>query len=672
MKKVFKWGLVIGGVLAVLFAVVVVVVVMALDVDKLKPRIEKEVSAATGRTFTMGEKLDLSFFPWVGVALSDVKLGNPKGFSEPDFVSIQDFEVRLKLLPLLRKEIQVKRFVVRKPKIVLEKNAEGKTSWDFKMPGGKTAVEKTDAPQEKVPSETALPLAMFEVQEFSITGGTAVWIDQKTKQRIDVSDLTLNLTDLSLDQPVGVDFSAKVDTHPIDLQGKIGPVGREIGKNPVDLDITLKLLEDLVVKLSGRAENLLAGPTANLDLDIPAFSPRQVAERLKPGLIPPTADSRTLSRFSLKGKIRAGADRFSLTEGVMELDESRIDLSLDAKAFSRPDVRVDMAVDAIDVDRYVPPKASEKKSTGGKTGAPSEGDSPAPPDYTPLRKLVLDAAVKVGKLKVNRVRMENIDLKIVGRDGVFRLDPFDLGLYGGDFQAKGIVDVRQREPRSDLTLNLANVSAGPLVQDLSDKAIIEGLLTADLKIETLGDTPEAVKRSLSGAGALVFADGALVGVDLAGMARNIKTAFTGEAKPTERPKTDFTELALPFTIQKGVFSTADARLQSPLLRLGAKGTANMVNEKLDFRINPRLVATLTGQGDAEERKGINVPVLVGGTFAKPTFRPDLESLARQQIEEKLLESDKLKEVFEKNENLKPLEETTKGLIRGLFGPKDKK
>ena len=107
-------------------------------------------------------------------------------------------------------------------------------------------------------------------------------------------------------------------------------------------------------------------------------------------------------------------------------------------------------------------------------------------------------------------------------------------------------------------------------------------------------------------------------------------------------------------------------MKSPLLRLLANGQADLAKETLDFRINPKFVATLVGQGDAEQRSGVMVPVLVGGTFAQPEFKPDLKSIARQQVEEKIIESDQFNKVFEENEELKPYEEQTKKLIKGLF------
>ena len=97
MNKALKWTLIAGVIGVVLCLVIVVAAVMLIDVDQLKNRIETEVADRTGRTFSVGNDWNPSFFPWIGVAFNDLKLGNPEGFSEEVFLSIEGFEARLKL-----------------------------------------------------------------------------------------------------------------------------------------------------------------------------------------------------------------------------------------------------------------------------------------------------------------------------------------------------------------------------------------------------------------------------------------------------------------------------------------------------------------------------------------------------------------------------------------------
>jgi tripartite-type tricarboxylate transporter receptor subunit TctC len=61
-----------------------------------------------------------------------------------------------------------------------------------------------------------------------------------------------------------------------------------------------------------------------------------------------------------------------------------------------------------------------------------------------------------------------------------------------------------------------------------------------------------------------------------------------------------------------------------------------------------------------------VPLVVSGTFAAPKFRPDLKAAATQELQKKVLESKEVKKILDKKE-LKPLEEKTKGVLKGILG-----
>ena len=71
-----------------------------------------------------------------------------------------------------------------------------------------------------------------------------------------------------------------------------------------------------------------------------------------------------------------------------------------------------------------------------------------------------------------------------------------------------------------------------------------------MRLQFSGEVPEQIKKTLNGTGDLSFADGAIKGIDLAGMARNAKAAFGLAEKGAQRPRTDFSELNVPFTFKK--------------------------------------------------------------------------------------------------------------------------
>jgi AsmA protein len=208
--------------------------------------------------------------------------------------------------------------------------------------------------------------------------------------------------------------------------------------------------------------------------------------------------------------------------------------------------------------------------------------------------LVLDGSATIGRLVVSRARVEEATLKVTARDGIISLDPIDLKLYQGKAVGKSVVNVKGERPVTEVQLAVDKVQANPLLKDLVGKDFIEGAATARLSLSMTGEDPARIKRTLNGTGSLDFADGAIVGVDLANMVRNVKTAFAGQAPSGPKPRTDFSELTVPFTIHSGVFTTQAAMLRSPLLRLEAAGSADLVREALDFRVEPKIVGTIKG------------------------------------------------------------------------------
>ena len=671
MKKAIKWASIVVGGLIVLVILVILIVPMVVDVQKYKPQIESKVSEVTGRPFTLGGDLDLSVFPWVGVALSDIHLGNPEGFKEKDLMSVKSFEVRVKLLPLISRDVQVKRFVLESPRIVLEKRKDGKVNWEGL--GGSPEKGPSKAPEKAKTEESAtsegLPIKALAVNEFAITDGLITYIDQTSGTERKVSDFNLNLQDVSMEKPIRLSLSAMLDDQPISLEGDVGPIGEDPGKGTIPLNLAIKALKELNISIQGKIIEATSSQQFDMALEVSPFSPRKLFTALGQDFPVETTDPKALNKVALKVNLAGSPKNVSISKGALDLDESKLAFSFKAKDFSKPDVAFDLNLDKIDLDRYMPPPGEEEKGDGGK-----KAESPKQPtkktDYEPLRKMVLDGAIRVGELKAKDLKVNDLNLKVTGRNGLFNLDPLSLKLYDGQMAMKGTFDARKDIPRTEATLDASGIQAGAFLKDFMKKDFLEGTLTSQVAISMSGDEPERIKKTLNGKGDLRFNDGAIVGIDLAGMVRNVKATFGLAEKEAEKPKTDFAELHTPFTITNGLVNTTNTTLKSPLLRVLANGNANLVNEAIDFRVEPKFVGTLTGQGGAMAHKGVTVPVLVTGSFSSPKFRPDLKGMLTKGLEGGLPDtSDLLKGQGASKESItKDLEEKAGGLLKSLpFG-----
>jgi AsmA protein len=636
--KALKWIGIAVGALIVLIVAALLIIPMFVDLNDYKPEIEKQVTATTGRPFSIGGDIDLSLFPWAGVALSDIRLGNPDGFEEKEMIRLDAFEVRVKLLPLISRKVQVRRFVVEGPRIVLIRQKDGRANWEgfgakpeqrAKEPAREKEEKKTPAPN----AAPGLPIDQLAVGEFVVSGGSIRYVDQKSKTQKEVTDLNLRLTGVSLDRPVPLAFSARVDGKPVSLEGTVGPVGRQPGTGALAFDLVAKALDQVEAAVKGQVIDAATDLRFDVAVNVAPFSPRKILAAAGQPFPVETRDPKVLKKVSLRTRIQGSPQSVSLSDGVFSLDDSTAAFSAQASEFEKPKVSFEMTLDRLDVDRYLPP---EKKESGAKDKKKSDKEDKKKdqkPDYAPLRKLVLDGKAKIGELKAAGARMKDIRLTVSARNGVVKIDPLALALYGGSASVALKLDVRSDRPKANLQLGLEQMAINPLLNDLLQKDFLEGLTGAKVALSFAGDDANSILKTLAGEGELLVKDGAIKGVDLAAMARNVQSAFGAARQTEEKPRTDFTELKVPFAVHKGVASTPGTVLKSPFIRLMAAGEADLVDKKIDFKVDPKLVKTIKGQGDTEERSGLSVPILVSGSLSSPKFAPDLEGAVKSKLEE---------------------------------------
>jgi len=662
--KAVKWIAIIVGGLITLVIVALLVIPAVVDVEKYKPQIEQRVTDSLGRPFRVAGDMDLSLFPWAGVALSDVHLANPEGFEDKDFVNVKSFEVRVKLLPLISRQVEVQKFILDSPRIELIKREDGKGNWEgLGKPEGPQA-ERPTAPEAEKPKQpegekpSRMPIESLAVDEFVIKNGSVLWIDQTTGSRKEIRDFRLELEDVSFDEKIEIEMSAELDGAPVSLEGTVGPVGRVPGEGVVPIKIQVKALKEMEVELTGTIQDAASNPAFEMDLAVSPFSPGKLMSALGQPLPVATTDSGALNSLSLSMKMKGDKQKINIINGTINLDDSKILFSATAKEFDKPDLAFELNVDKINADRYLPPPGDEQPS--GKEETPPR-EAGKEKDYEPLRRMVLDGKITFGDLQVKGANIQDVEMKVTGRDGLFRLDPLAMNMYQGSLAGNGAFDVRSETPESRVNLEIKGIEANPLLQDLAQKDFIEGMLVANLAISMKGDEPQQVKETLGGEGELVFTDGAIKGVNLTALVQKLKSAvgFAEAGEVSER--TDFSELRVPFTITNGVMQMQGATMMTPLMRMEATGKADLVQETLDFRVVPKLVASLEGKGDTRERIGVLVPILVTGTFASPKFMPDVKGVAKEQMEKKV--EDLLK--GEEGEKAIPSKERIDDLLKKL-------
>lgn len=434
------------------------------------------------------------------------------------------------------------------------------------------------------------------------------------------------------------------DTASASLDGAIGFNGRRLAlTGAVDgaedwsaggpIQTQLSAVSDGLVDLdwSGAVTLVEGAPSIDGRIDLDAPKLRALADWAGAG--PIAAPKNSFQSLAIGADIAYGGGRAALMLERLALDAvaSTGEITADLSG-AKPFVSVKLATGPLDIR----PFTAAGGASGDGASAPAEtqaaeGWSDAPIDVSALRMLdaefdILADAVTTDTLKLGRT-------KITGalKDGRLDATLTELGLYGGGAKGEAVIDASGAEPVIDAKIDADAVQMLPFLRDLSGVERLEGLGRVRMDVTGAGGSMRALMRSLNGDGQLLFADGALLGFNLAAMMRNIGSAFTDPAAGETR-KTDFAELAGSFKIVGGVATNPDLRLLGPLLRLSGAGDIDLGAQTLNYRLIPRAVATLEGQGGAANASGLAFPLIITGSWSNPSIRPDLEGAIQGILE----------------------------------------
>ena len=702
MGKLLKIILSIIVVAVGLVAVLAVALLFIVDPNDYKAQIASQVEQQTGRTLTIEGDMALSVFPWLGLDIGKTQLSNAEGFGDEPMAQMDAVQVRVKLLPLLRNTLEMDTVRLDGLQLNLARATDGSTNWDDLT--GATGAEderEDDTATDDAGGELLGGLAIGGVE---VTGARLVWDDRSADSRYEVSDLSFTTGEIEPGAPFDLDLGFSVAaTQPqlsgrfeltggiwideslqvfrisdarfgADVTGEPVPGGRQVLSLASDITLDLEqqtlelpqmVLNALGMEISGQASGSgISGddPQFRGDVAIAEFAPRDVIAALGQD-VPVTSDATVLGKADASLQWDASGRHFAATSLTAHLDDTRFAGTARLDDFTAPAIGFELQLDAIDVDRYLPPP-SDTPEAAPATPATAAGGSAGMLPVETLRGLNLNGSFKLGSLKAFNLRSTNIEFSVSAKDGLVRVHPASALMYQGQYTGDITIDARKDTPAIAMHERMNGIQAGPLLKDLTgdDKMLGKGDLTA--KLTARGNTPEAMKGTLSGDMSFAFTEGAVKGVNIASLIRTAQAKLQGKPAPVDSGpnQTDFAELKGTARVTNGVIDNRDLTMKSPLLRITGEGTAGLPDESIDYLLTTKIVGSLEGQGgkSLKELKGVAIPIRIGGTFSKPTWTPDLGAAVGDVVQEKVK-----KEIEKKGQDLLK-DKLDDKLLKGLF------
>ncbi|TKB48395.1 AsmA family protein [Ferrimonas sediminicola] len=613
--KAIKWFLIVLVTLVLMLAVYIGVF---LDPNAFKPQLSAKVEEATGRTLTIDGDIGWSLFPKVGLEIGGLTLGNLPGEPLPPLLSVEQAVVGVNLLPLLTREVEIEEVTLTGVDLNLVTLKDGRTSLD-----GLGGDSGQAAPASKPESDTK---------------------GQITPAGWKLGSLSLKQLNVSSDnRQAGVSRTLAVAS--LTLQefepGRAAPF--EMVVKAVDPQMTLTT--------SASALLTVAKDFSRIQLDKWNQQIVLSGDQLPDG-------GKLEASIGFDANVNLVSQQFALTNLDLVQGEFRLLGAGSVNLISqRPELNLELSGNDLVLDPWMPESAKEGKGRG-------EGTSPSPqagePDLSILRQFDLHARMALDSIKAKQWLVSKPSLALSLVDGVFTLKQMKATAFEGTLVAKATLDSRLEPVAYDFDANLQGLSIQPLLEAAVDQTVLAGRGELTLKGKGASLAPDALMNNLVADGRLVLNDGALYGINIAQKIREVEAKISGESleQATEVQKTDFSSFAAGFAIDKGVVTTPDLNLASPLLRVQGQGQANLVSQEMDYGMEVSIVGSLEGQGgqSLEKLKGLTIPLRIGGSFTDPSFHVDMDELLKNKVDQ---EGDKLKEKLE--EKLKDK------LFKGLGG-----
>lgn len=602
MRTLFK---ILGG-LVLLLVVTIIVAPMLIDPNDYREEIQAVVKDKTGRDLSINGDLNLSIFPWVGVGINEVSLSNAAGFNAEYFAEIQEANVKVKLLPLLSRQVEVSTVVLKGMRLNLAKDKRGKTNWEDMIQSSAEGDKKssdTNADQASGAALGAIAIGGVQIVDANIS-----WDDASKGESYNLTDLGLSTDALSLGSPMGVELAFTVESSKPKATIRLkldGDVVINEGLNKFDF-------QDLALAIDAAGEPV---PNGAMKVDI---ATHLVADLAKSG-------SLTLDPMTIK------------------FDDSTLSGKASVNNFDKPAVTFDLAVDTINIDRYLPKKATEgsQSSAGNSASVPPPAAVALIPVQT-VRDLNINGLFAVQSLIVNGLTAQEASVKVVAKNGVLNSQQSVKKFYNGSYEGKTTVDARQNTPRISVKEQVTGVDIEPLMVDLMGESKVSGVANIKAVLTTRGNTVAAFKSALNGTAQFSFEDGTVKGIDVAALIKQGEAVLKGDVSALAAQgtgETAFANMSGTAQITNGLVNNQDLLMASPLINIKGAGTANLVSEVLDYRLTLQRTKALSEaeQADAEDLKNMLIPVNVSGTFAKPSIKVDTKAIVLETQKEKIEE-----------------------------------
>lgn len=496
IRKALRWiAISVGGLLATVTLIVVVVVVFGIPIDlsALKGKIETAAADALGRPVSIEGPLTLVPSMPPAAQIEGVHIGNPAGWPEADLARLDLARAELRVLPLLDGEVLIEEITVEGLHVNLETNAAGEPNWLLEKP------QEEREPKPK-PEKEAAPRALkfIELAELSLSN---IAINHRNAATGRTFALTLDQIRGSAEvrEPMDLLIQGSVQDVPYKVTFNAGSLASLFeGKESWPLDVTATVVDTRLTIVGDIAEPL-RGRGLALEFELTGAQLKSL-EAILGTRLPPVPS------FGLEGRIEEAEGRYRIADLKGQIETTTITGSFQADtsgAKPRLDGKIDIR--SIDVGPFFAAITEQGPLHEGAAAPPEQrpGESEDRQAARPLNKIDLDEPVLIleplskfdaqFELSIHEVinaptSLRDASLKVTVSDGRLAT-PVAVVLAEVPFRGKLELGLENDQPKVAVSLAGEKSDIGELAMFIMGAEGIEGKFdVARLDFSASGET----------------------------------------------------------------------------------------------------------------------------------------------------------------------------------------
>ncbi len=593
MKLFFK---ILTG-LAILLLLVAGGLILAFDANNYKQELAALVKQHTGRDLQIKGDVSLSLFPWLGIKLGEMELGNAKGFGNRPFARIQQLQVRVKLLPLLKQQLQADTLVIDGLSLNLMKNRKGISNW-ANLSRPRQPSSSNDKPAAATSGTTVATdmLAALAINGIRVNRASFTWQDRQQQQFITVKPLQLE-------------------------------IGQIRANTDIPLVVHLNLQQHKGLKAAVSMHSRLR---FSADLQQLSLHKLKLDTTLTPADYPALKLLLTLDKLMLNQK----QQRAQLRQLVLQKDDMHISGNASVNLTNMA-TEANLAINRINLDDYIPASPATTETTSTTTKKTTKQKEAEIIPLALLSSLRLKAKLDIDALQVRNTLWQQIQLVATANNGNLSIKPIMANGYDATVKAFLRIKTRGHSATVSGSLDITDISAGKLLDDLLQTDKLKGKATLKATFNSRGLTLSQLRKQLDGSLQLRLSDATLKGFDLLHQKRTLDALLKKQSPPPapKNPQTRIARLSATAMIKKGVLSNRDLRAATPLSRIAGQGKVNLVNETIDYVAAVKFVSELD-INDTRRYEAINaipLDILIKGGFKRPVIKVDFDSVLKRLL-----------------------------------------